>query len=137
MDAEARNRNRVKLIQRYLLNPPVKAAVMLGLVPGHAVIETVGRKTGKRRRTVIGYHPEGKSLWVVAEQGRHAGYVRNLEADPELRVRLRGRWRRGRAAIVEDDDPQGRLDSFGRRGHARVVRSFGTSLLSIRIDLQD
>lgn len=132
---DQRKRRRVRLLQKYLANPPVKLAVFLGLVPGHAIIETTGRKTGKRRRTVVGVHQEGPSLWIVAEQGRHSGYVRNLQANPLVRVRLQRRWRNGEATVVESDDPQARLDAFSRPRHADVVRKVGTELLSVRIDL--
>jgi deazaflavin-dependent oxidoreductase (nitroreductase family) len=69
------------------------------------LVETTGRRSGRRRRNVVGMHVEGDVGWVVAEQGLHAGYVRNLEADPEVRVRIRRRWRPARGRIVEDDDP--------------------------------
>jgi deazaflavin-dependent oxidoreductase (nitroreductase family) len=118
-----------------LLNPPTKLAAHLGLVPGYAVIETVGRKSGKRRQTVVGVHEDGNSLWIVAEQGRHAGYVRNAEANPRVRVRLHGRWRAATARILDDDDPCKRVESFGRERHARLVKSMGTSLLTLRLDL--
>lgn len=132
---DQRKRRRVRLLQKYLANPPVKLAVFLGLVTGHAIIETTGRKTGKRRRTVVGVHQDGPSLWIVAEQGRHSGYVRNLQADPQVRVRLQRRWRSGEATVVESDDPHARLEAFGRPRHADVVRKVGTALLSVRIDL--
>jgi hypothetical protein len=74
-------------------------------------------------------------LWVVAEQGRYAGYVRNLEATPKVRVRLKRKWHQAMATIVDDDDPSARLDTFGDERHATLVRKFGTSLLSIRLDI--
>lgn len=131
----ARARRRTRLIQRYLLNPPVKLVTWLGLSRRHLVLETVGRKSGKTRRTVVGYTADGDSLWVVAEQGRHAGYVRNLEARPAVRVRVKGRWSDATAVIVDDDDPVARLATFGDEKHAALVQKFGTSLLSIRLDL--
>lgn len=134
MDARTKRRLVVPL-QRYVLNPPVKAAAFVGLLPGYAVIETRGRRTGRRRRTVVGVSRTGDNLWIVAEQGRHAGYVRNLEADPCVRVRLRGRWHSGTARVVADDDAAARLRQFGRAGHERAVRRFGTELVSVRVDL--
>jgi deazaflavin-dependent oxidoreductase (nitroreductase family) len=128
-----RKRARVRLLQRYLLNPPAKAAVWTGLVPGYALVETKGRRSGKRRRNVVGMHVEGDVGWVVAEQGRHAGYVRNLEANGGVRVRTHGRWRPATAHVVGDDDPQARLQSFGRT-HAATVRRFGTDLTTLRFD---
>ena len=134
-EADARARRRTRRLQRYVLNPPVKAASWLGLSPRHLLLETIGRTTGKRRRTVVGYMRDGDTLWVVAEQGRHAGYVRNLEAHPTARVRIQRHWHDVRASIVTDDDPVARLASFGDDRHAQLVQRFGTSLLSIRFDI--
>lgn len=45
----------VHTFQKYLLNPPIKLALALGLpLPGYALLETIGRKTGKPRRTPVG-----------------------------------------------------------------------------------
>ncbi len=135
VDGARRKRKRVRLVQRYVINPWTKLAAHMGLAPGCVLLETTGRTTGTKRRTVVGMHVEDGTGWVVAEQGHHAGYVRNLEADPHVRVRLRGGWREGRAETVPDDDAQARLDSFGRPGHAKNVRRFGTALLTVRVDL--
>jgi len=124
----------VRLLQRYLLNPPTKLVAWAGVLPGFVLIETKGRRTGERRRNVVGIHLDGDTGWVVAEQGRHAGYVRNVEADPDVRVRIGRRWRRARAYIVESDDVEARLDAFGRRSHAAAVRRFGTDLTTVRLD---
>ncbi len=132
---DERKRRRVRLLQRYLVNPPSKLLVWAGVMPGHVLIETRGRRTGKRRRTVVGMHVEQDRGWVVAEQGTQASYVKNLQADPDVRVRMSGRWRQARAVVVTDDDPHARLETFARRSHAAVVRRFGTELTTIRFDL--
>ncbi len=134
-ESSERKRTRVRRVQRYLLNPPAKAAVRLGLVPGYVLLETTGRRTGKRRHTVVGMRVEGTTGWVVAEHGRHAGYVHNIEGNPTVRVCRHGRWRTATAQIVPDDDPLARLDHFGRT-HAATVRQFGTDLLTLRFQLQ-
>ena len=89
-------------------------------------------------RSAIGFpcafHLEGDTGWVIAEFGRHAGYVRNLEAHPDVRVRVKGHWRTARARIRDDDDAQARLDAFHRRSHEAAVRQFGTDLLTIEFD---
>ncbi len=133
-DAAAQKRRRLQWVQRHLVNPPAKAAVWCGLVPGFVLIETTGRRTGELRHTVVGMHVEGDVGWVIAEFGRHAGYVRNLEANPDVRVRMHREWRAARARILDDDDPQARLDAFHRRAHETAVRQFGTDLLTIRFD---
>ena len=134
-DRDGRKRARVTRLQRWLLNPPMKLLVWGGLVPGHVVLETRGRRTGRARRTVVGAHAERDAIWIVAEQGRHAAWVRNVEADPNVRVRHRARWRPARAEIMDHDDPRERLASWDRPGHARLVQSAGTQLTTVRVDL--
>lgn len=123
------------MLQRYVLNPPVKAVVWAGLAPGYALLETTGRRSGKRRRTVVGLHRVGSTGWVVAEQGPYAGYVRNLEANPNVRVRHGRKWQPAQARVRHDDDPQARLDAFHRPQHAASVRRFGTHLITVELDL--
>ena len=135
-NAAKQKRRRVRWIQRYLVNPPAKVAVWCGLVPGFVLVETTGRRTGQRRRNVVGMHTEGNKGWVVAEHGRHAGYVSNLEANPDVRIRVHREWRPARARILDDDDPQARLDSFGRRAHEAAIRRLGTDLLTIEFDFR-
>jgi deazaflavin-dependent oxidoreductase (nitroreductase family) len=126
----------VHFTQKYLLNPPVRALFALGLVPPtHVLLETTGRKTGRPRHNPVGNGLDGDTLWVVAEHGRRASYVRNLEADPRVRVKIGRRWRTGTAIVLPDDDPRARLDRIGRRVNGFMVRSMGTDLLTIRIDL--
>src|SRR5271156_2143947 len=55
----------------------------------YALPETKGRKTGKPRRTPVGYGCIGNQCWLVAEHGTKAGYVRNIERDPHVRLKLR------------------------------------------------
>ena len=77
----------VHILQKYLFNPPVKFLFALGTArPGYALLETVGRKTGKIRRTPVGDGRVGAQFWIVAEHGRKAGYVRNIEATPRVCV---------------------------------------------------
>jgi deazaflavin-dependent oxidoreductase (nitroreductase family) len=118
-----------------LFNPLVKAAAKAGLpLFGVAVLETTGRRSGEPRRTPVGPAVSGSTAWIVAEHGRHAAYVRNLEADPHVRIRLGRRWRTGVARVVPDDDPRARLSGMPRL-NASVVRAMGSELLTVRIDL--
>jgi hypothetical protein len=69
----------VHFLQKYLFNPPIKLLFWVGLVPpGYALLETIGRKTGKVRRTPVGNGLLGTQFWIVAEHGLNAGYVRNI-----------------------------------------------------------
>jgi deazaflavin-dependent oxidoreductase (nitroreductase family) len=124
----------VKTFQRRLLNPVVKTLVRRGLVGGWAILETRGRKSGSPRETPVGNGLRGDRFWIVAEFGRRASYVRNIEADPHVRVCVRGVWRSGTARILDDVDPR-ELQRTLPRLNAAAVRLVGTDLLTIRIDL--
>ena len=100
-----------------------------------ALLETVGRKSGQPRLTPVGYGLEGNVLWIVSEHGRMSGYIQNLEANPRVRIRFDGGWRDGTARVVPDDDPLLRLTSYDPRT-ANEVRRIGTSLLTVRVDLE-
>jgi deazaflavin-dependent oxidoreductase (nitroreductase family) len=135
----------VHTLQKYVLNPPIKIALAIGLpLPGYALLETKGRKSGKPRRTPVGDVRVGSQFWLVAEHGMKAGYVRNIESDPHVRLKLRDgpryRWHAGTAHLLADDNPgerQGWLASQLPRSasNSRAVRLFGTQLLTVRIDL--
>jgi deazaflavin-dependent oxidoreductase (nitroreductase family) len=122
-------------VAKHVLNPIVTIGVDTGLLRGWAIIETTGRKSGRPRRTAVGNGLQGDTFWIVAEHGRRAGYVRNIEADPRVRVNVRGRWRSGTARPLPDDDPHERQRRIGRRLNAAAVRAMGTELLSVRVDL--
>lgn len=122
-------------LAKYLFNPLVKAGVSAGLLRGWAILETTGRRSGERRRTPVGNGLEGDAFWIIAEHGRRAGYVRNIEADPRVRVNVGGRWRSGSAHLMPGDDPRERQRRIGRRLNAAAVRAMGTELLTVRIDL--
>src|SRR5215469_7385324 len=137
----------VHLLQKYVLNLPIKMFFSLGIAPpGYALLETTGRKTGKPRRTPVGDGRVGRQFWIVAEHGTKAGYIRNIANNPRVRVKLRiglrARWHTGTASLLPDDDPRERQRWLSNQlpssaGNARAVRLFGTQLLSIRIELDD
>ncbi len=135
-DATARKARLVTAFQVRVLNRPIRALAARGLVPGVALLQTTGRKSGQPRRTPVsnGLDGETNTFWIVAEQGRKAAYVRNMEADPRVRIRVRGRWRDGVATLLDDEDPVVRLRSISRL-NAAGVRAMGTALLVIRVDL--
>jgi deazaflavin-dependent oxidoreductase (nitroreductase family) len=135
----------VRLFQKCVLNPPIRVLLLLGVLPvGYALIETTGRVSGKNRRTPVGNGLVGDTFWLVAEHGHRANYVRNLQANPTVRVKvrrgLRPVWRQGVAHVLEADDPHARQRALGRWHplralNAAFVRVMGSELLTIRIDL--
>jgi deazaflavin-dependent oxidoreductase (nitroreductase family) len=117
-----------------------RAAVSAGLLRrSTALIETIGRRSGEPRVTPVTNGLDGDVFWIVTEHGRAANYVRNIEANPRVRVNAGGRWRAGTARVV-DEDPQARLErivALNRRAaaNARIVRTTGSEHLVIRVDL--
>ena len=116
--------------QKRVANP------LMRLMPFQTLLETKGRKSGEPRRTPLGGSKVGNEFWFVSEFGEKSQYVKNIQADPHVRVRLNGRWHKGVAHLVPEDDPQERLKSLPQF-NSMGVRTFGTNLLSIRVDLTD
>jgi deazaflavin-dependent oxidoreductase (nitroreductase family) len=126
----------VRALQVHVLNPPVRALAVRGLAPSVALLETTGRRSGEPRRTPVtnGLQRGTDTFWLVAEHGRKAAYVCNIEADPRVRVRIGRRWRSGVARVLDDDDPVARQRSLPRL-NSLAVRTLGSELVTVRIDL--
>jgi deazaflavin-dependent oxidoreductase (nitroreductase family) len=130
------------LIGMRLIDRVARAAVRVGLGRrSTALIETTGRRSGKSRVTPVTNGLDGDVFWIVTEHGHKANYVRNIEANPRVRVNAGRGWRTGTARIV-DDDPEARLAQIvalnpRARANADIVRNTGTENLVIRIDLAE
>jgi deazaflavin-dependent oxidoreductase (nitroreductase family) len=127
-----------------VINPLDRLAFALRTPPpGDALIETTGRRSGQLRITPVCDCLEGDTFWIVAQRGRSADYVRNIEANPRVRVKgsLSGSdWRVGTAHILDDDDPDERVRILGRGNRWRRLclqasASIATTPLTVRIDL--
>ena len=126
---------------KYLVNPIVHGLFRVGLpAPGTAILETIGRKSGRPRRNPVTNGLDDGVFWITAEHGRRANYVRNIEANPNVRVRIGRQWREGTARLLPDDDPRKRLRYIASRHpitrlNTATVRLMQTDLMTIRIDL--
>jgi deazaflavin-dependent oxidoreductase (nitroreductase family) len=114
-------------VQRLVVNP-------IGRQLPVTMLETTGRKSGQPRHTAVGGKVIDNQFWMVSEHGEHSDYVHNIKANPAVRVRINGQWRSGTAHLLPDDDPRQRLRSLPRLNSAGV-RTMGTDLLTIRVDL--
>jgi deazaflavin-dependent oxidoreductase (nitroreductase family) len=119
-----------------VLNPFVRAAVRLGLpLPVVVILETRGWTSGQPRQIPVGKALDRDTLWIVAEHGRKASYVRNIEADPHVRVRIGRTWRAGVATVLHDDDWRERQRQMPNKLNSAVVRAMGTEHVTVRVDL--
>lgn len=120
----------INRFQKRVANPVMRA------VPTMTLLETTGRTTGQPRRTPVGGRRVGNQFWMVSEFGDRSQYVRNIQADARVRVRLRNRWYAGTAHLLPEDDARARLQTLPRLNSAAVT-ALGSNLLTIRVDLDN
>lgn len=130
MTGRADRKHRIVTGIQRRLNP------LMRRLPLQTVLETTGRVSGVPRRTPVGGRRVGGAFWLVSEFRHRSQYVRNIEADPRVRVRIAGRWHQGTAHLLPDDDPRARLRGLPRL-NSTAVQALGTDLLTIRVDLTD
>lgn len=125
-----------KLVTTKLLNPVVRRLLDRSLMPRtHALLETTGRKSGEPRRVPVGNGLRGDIFWIVTEHGRQADYVKNIEANPRVRVKVGREWREGTAHLMPDDEVLARMKELHRPANDTMVRLAGSELMTVRIDL--
>jgi deazaflavin-dependent oxidoreductase (nitroreductase family) len=119
-----------------LVNPLVRPLAKRGLAgKSVALLETIGRKSGEPRVTPVGNGLRGDVFWIVTEHGWASAYVKNIQANPRVRVKVGRRWLSGTAHILPDDDPYERMKMLDRKANDATVRLVGTEHLVIRVDL--
>ena len=135
----------IRTLQRYVLNPLFRLLLVMRVNPyGLVLLETRGHRTGKLRQVPVGNGRKGNDLWIIAEHGTRAGWVRNVQADPRVRVRLRKglryHWVNGTATVRPDEDPLARQRQIIawhplRALNAINVRVFGADLVVVHVQL--
>jgi deazaflavin-dependent oxidoreductase (nitroreductase family) len=91
-----------------MLNRVVEPMVRAGvgsprIVPsGFIVLETVGRKTGRTRRSPLAATRFGRYVVVATVRGDRSQWVFNLAAEPRTRYWLAGKPRDARAFVMVD-----------------------------------
>jgi deazaflavin-dependent oxidoreductase (nitroreductase family) len=119
-------------------NRLTRFALRRGFAPtAFALLETKGRRSGRPRHTPVGNGLDGNTFWLVAAHGEQADYVRNLRADPRVRIRIAVRWRTGTAVLLPDDDVLARSRTLRYRWDAAIGRIMATTPMTIRIDLEE
>src|SRR3954470_18227470 len=89
--------------QKHVGNRIIRRLLELGIAPDvYALLETTGRKTGQPRRTPVGNGLVAgtDTFWLISEHGMRAGYVRNIQADSRVRVKIGRRWHTGTAHVL-------------------------------------
>jgi deazaflavin-dependent oxidoreductase (nitroreductase family) len=117
-------------------NRLIRFALRAGIAPkAFALLETTGRRSGTARHTPVGNGLDGDTFWLVAAHGTQADYVRNLQAEPRVRVKVGGVWRTGKATVLPGDDPAARSRTLPYQWDAAIGRAMASAPLTVRIDL--
>lgn len=66
-------------------------------------LETIGRTSGKPREIEIWFAADGDRVYLLSGGRDDAHWVRNLRADPRVRVRIGRRWFTGTAREIEGE----------------------------------
>jgi deazaflavin-dependent oxidoreductase (nitroreductase family) len=105
------------------------------------VAETPGRRRGGRRTTPVTVARDGNVVWLVAEHGWRCGYVQNMSARPQIRLKIGRRWHPGTATLLPDDDAWTRrtamdqLTGWMGRADGIFFRSMASTPMTVRVDL--
>lgn len=68
-----------------------------------AVLTTIGRKTGKKRRNCVRAVRRDNKVFIVSLRGRYGAWYRNLVANPQVELRMRSGRFRGMARQIRDE----------------------------------
>jgi len=79
-------------------------AIGLGPLIGRIILllTTTGRKSGKKRVTPLQYELIGSDYYLGAARGLQADWVRNIQSDPHVDIRVGGKHFQGFAEVVTD-----------------------------------
>lgn len=135
-----------RAVERRFVNPLNRALMRRGrLADTYAVLETMGRRSGRPRQIPVANGLDGDVFWLISAHGSRAHYVQNLLANPRVRIGLVAPeglvWREGTAQLLPEDDTLARQRelSRGRLGYrldAVLLRALATQLRTVRIDLE-
>ena len=70
-------------------------------------LQTTGRTSGRPRTIEIWFATDGERVYLLAGGREQAHWVRNLVADPRVRLRIGGRTVDGRASVIEGTERDG------------------------------
>jgi deazaflavin-dependent oxidoreductase (nitroreductase family) len=109
---------------------------LAGFAPWWVLVETTGRKTGRRRLTPLAAGPRNDThMLVIAVHGPATAWVLNATAAPEVRLRHKGRWKSAHVDVLPWDPDLAR--TFNRYARSGPALSAGSPVIvRFNYDLQ-
>jgi deazaflavin-dependent oxidoreductase (nitroreductase family) len=106
----------------------------------YCYLTTTGRVTGEPREIEIWFGLDGATVYLLSGGRDRSNWVRNLQRDPAVTVRIAGTTWPGRARIVEDADEDERartllVDKYTRR-YSGNLDGWRRRSLPVAIDLE-
>jgi deazaflavin-dependent oxidoreductase (nitroreductase family) len=103
-------------------------------------LETIGRRSGLPRDIEIWFAADGDRLYFLSGGRDRSHWVRNLRANPAVRVRVGGDWIAGVATLVEGqaDEPRARellAAKYQGWSPGRTLSEWARTSLPVRVDL--
>lgn len=123
------------------LPPRMVYAIGLGPLIGHTVLllTTTGRKSGRRRVTPLQYEEIEGRIFLAAACGRKSDWIRNIQANPRVELRIKSRQLSGLAKIVDDSEEIANFLEIRLERHPAMIgamlRSDGVPIPPERADL--
>jgi deazaflavin-dependent oxidoreductase (nitroreductase family) len=116
--------NTPKILLRLIHWPP-RIAYALGLGPliGRLVLllTTTGRKSGKPRVVPLQYEVIDGKIYLGSSRGVNADWVRNIQANPKVEVRVKARRFSGTAEVITDVKRNADFLEVRLQRHPRMV----------------
>jgi deazaflavin-dependent oxidoreductase (nitroreductase family) len=112
--------NKMKNVQKI---HRVLYAIGLGPLVGRIILllTTTGRRSGLKRVTPLQYERIGNEYYVGAARGLHADWVRNIQACPQIEVRVGSNKFSGTAEVVTDSSRFADFMEVRLERHPRMI----------------
>lgn len=103
-----------------------------------AYLTTTGRRSGQEHRIEIWFGVHDGRIYLMSGGRDRSDWVKNLQADPRMKIEIAGETHRGVAAILTEPseaDQMARMILMQKYGKDRDLEKWGRESLAIAIDL--
>jgi deazaflavin-dependent oxidoreductase (nitroreductase family) len=98
-------------------------AIGLGPLVGRIILllTTTGRRSGLKRVTPLQYEKIGADYYLGAARGVKADWVRNIQSNPQVEIRVGAKYFQGTAEVITDPSKFADLMEVRLERHPRMV----------------